>query len=332
MPSLSAVSAQNLGPVEQVNSSVVFLVLQIHSFGNVARLKNERLSARSLAGEEAEVTIEGGSMIRLAKSLLDSEEFGAIRKLDRETRAMLGGRDRTVGDKRHHVPGRGLPSLIRDGITAVPLSEVKAVDADLRKYRAKRDALVEKFLAAYPERKAEAKLRLGDNFDPEDYPSVGELRRRFHVAYRFVQLGAPEALRSISDDVYREACERAAAEAERFLEHANRLVWQELRGLLAQVGDLLKPKEDGTRRAFRDSVLPQFRECLALLRSRNVAGDKAVTAAIDAAERATSGFDARALRDHRSLAARVAGDVERLRGQVEAAIRDLPSRQIDLED
>lgn len=329
---------QHPDALETVSERVTLLVLSISSFGNQARLKNEGVSVLAEDGDRERASVEGGDMVRLSKRLLDSEELRAVRRLDGDVKTELLGRSRTVGDQKHHVPGAALPSLVRDGIVAVPTDRVSAVDERVRRYVAERAALIDAFLETYPARVAEARERLGDNWSDEDYPSERELRRRFKVRWRWVQLGVPTALRSISDDLYQEARRKAAAEAERFLASSRALLRGELLGLLSYVGDLLAPRPDGTRKCFRDSVLPSYLEALKLIRSRDVADDADLRAALDQSERLAMGFygdaplEAAAVREHDALAEQLAARVGEVRKQVERLVAERPARAIDLDD
>src|SRR5262249_49839105 len=136
-----------------------------------------------------------------------------------------------------------------------------------------RERLIEAFLEQYPARIEDARARLGENFDEGDYPQAERLRRSFSVSWRFVQLGAPEAVRSISGEVYERERARAREEADGMGAAHRSLLRAELNGLVEHMVHALRPLPDGRRRRLRRTAVPAYLEGLALIRARMAGTD-----------------------------------------------------------
>lgn len=327
-------TATMINETDAVNDKVAFLVLSIDGFGNSAKMDPGKVGARAAGGDAVTVAIDGDTegMVRLSKRLLDSEELRAVRELDGQFRARIRGGSRTVGTAgaRYPTPGLSLPSLIRAGVYAIPISSIAQVVAEVTEYSTARAALVNEFVTMYPTRMEEARTLLGANFDEADYPTVPALVRAFAVRWRFIQIGVPRSMASISKELYASEVARAREEGDRLIEASRALLLAEIQGLLAHMMERLAPAEDGKKKTFHRATLPNFLDAIALIRGRDIADVPAIHDALAKMERAVEGIDADYLKDFVPVRAEVAAKFAAIRRDVDAAVIAAPTRRISL--
>ena len=152
-------------PGDDLARKTVFVKLRLGLPGN----------SRKVSSAQVEVDAEKDS-IHVSKLLLSSCALEAIRRLD--------------GEIRRYLYGVCLP--FEPGIHLLPIPLIEAADARLREFQAKRQELVEVFLAAYPRLCAEAAVRLRTLYNPLDYPALEEVRSAFSCAWQYVSYGVPD--------------------------------------------------------------------------------------------------------------------------------------------
>ena len=128
-------------PGEDLARKTVFVKLHLGLLGN----------SRKVSSAQVEVDADK-NLIRVSKTLLDSPELQAIRRLD--------------GELRHYLYDMCLP--FEAGIHLLPIGLIETVDARLHEFEANREELVEVFFAAYPRLCEEAAGRLRTLYNPLD--------------------------------------------------------------------------------------------------------------------------------------------------------------------
>lgn len=138
-------------------------------------------------------------------------------------------------------------------------------------------ALVDDFVADYPVLRAQAVVALGDMGDDSDYPQPDVVRSKFAVRISFspvpldfgdVRMGMTESQAA--------AWQRAhEGNIKRQMNEALRAAYGRLQEILERYSDRLKPRVDDPTKMekFRDSMVQQMRDTIALLGSLNVFRD-----------------------------------------------------------
>lgn len=184
------------------------------------------------------------------------------------------------------------------------------------------ESAVAAFVAGYPDYVNAARARLNGMFRAEDYPTPDMIRDRF--AFDIVLSPVPDsadfrveigesAVAAIRADI-----EKRAAEA---LQGAMRDAWQRIADALARMVERLnayEPGGDGAKAqgVFRDSLVENVRELVAVLPSLNLTGDSKLADVTAKLQAELCGHDAAELRDSEPLrkstadaAARILADV-----------------------
>lgn len=145
----------------------------------------------------------------------------------------------------------------------------------------------------YPRVQAQAESRMGDLFDPEDYPAHQELMPKFYANLNTDALTLPDNLKGILQDRDTEARIVADAEAAlaRRLNRAMTDVWSRLATTLGHFANKM-----GGDEVFRDSTVNNLNEIVELLPALNVLNDPNLERINKEIKDTIAGFDAKTLR------------------------------------
>lgn len=172
-----------------------------------------------------------------------------------------------------------------NGSRLLPMSNFMAYKEQLGVLENNYNALVDKFIDAYPNLIIAAAFQLGDLFDRAEYPEVHTLRNRFSMQYSFFPVPQAGDFRiDINEEAKAEIlsnCEKAYNDR---LENAMKDAWARLHECLTRMSDRLQYDEvdeevDGRwekvlkPRVFRDSMIDNAKELVELLQHLNLTKD-----------------------------------------------------------
>jgi hypothetical protein len=299
--------ARSEAPSVNIFDKAICLSVELRKLGT--RKKVKAGAVKTDAAEE---------MIHVSKDLLESKTYEDITSLDGEICA--------------YINARCLPSLFRSGVYLVPLASVTEVDRKLEGFAAARARLVEKFVDEYPSRAQAAEARLGSLFDPRDYPKVEKVRASFGMATQYLSFGAPPKLREINPEKYA----REAAKLEESMTNAAAEITNMMRAAAAELTghliDRLTPKEDGTAKVFRDSLVENVKEFIGTFKERNITEDGELAAQIDKMRKVLDGVGAKDLRDNNELREKVLADTAAIKSALDEMMVARPTRKINFDN
>jgi hypothetical protein len=199
------------------------------------------------------------------------------------------------------------------GVGLLPMENFFKYREQLGTMEANYFALVDAFIAAYPQLKSDQAFKLGKWYKADEFPDVETLPRRFKFEYNF--LPVPE-----SGDFRIKCEERVKADlADRYermystkLNDAMRDLWGRLHTHLSHMIDRLSDKEDGERKIFRDSLIENGVALCDMLTRLNVTNDPQLEEARRMLERAIANTDIEDLRKHESSRKTLRADVQNI--------------------
>jgi len=291
-------------PTIDVMQKAVCLILRIGSIGN----------SRKVSASQIETDADR-DMIRVSKTLFDTDELKNIQSLD--------------GEIRRFVMTRGLPSLFRSGAYLIPNLLVTEVDNRLKEYYLKRKELVEKFMEVYPAQVEIAKSRLGSLFDPRDYPMAEEVRASFTVDWQYVNMGIPGNLEGINADIFRREQEKQAERWQETMDEVQQVLRGAMSELVTHLVTRLTPDEEGKQKIFRNSLLENMRDFLNTFDARNITNDEELAKLVQKARDLTEGIDPDVLRKNSVIRDVVRKGFEQIKSSVDTMIVNKPRRIIE---
>lgn len=253
----------------------------------------------------------------LTKAIVDSKEYAAAMSV--------------TGEARGWVDRRSLPSPLKRGTYLVPITMVAGVNDYLDQVEQRYLAKAEEFCRAYPDLVRRAKVDLADQFDADNYPSVGQLRRSFWVERRLLDFGVPSEAK-IGKALWQQEKARAEATWSSAVDEIQVALRDAFRSLVGHLAERLEPNADGSRKVFRDTAIEKLLEFIDLFKSRNLTGDADLEGLIIQARNVLKGRNVKALRDNATARGEVAGEMARVMVAMDKLLEDAPRRKISFED
>lgn len=287
-------------PGEDLARKTVFVKLRLGLAGN----------SRKVSSSQVEVDADL-RLIRVSKTLLDSPELEAVRRLD--------------GEVRRYLYSMCLP--FEPGIHLLPIPLIETVDSKLREFQLKRQELVDLFLAAYPRLCQEAAARLRTLYNPLDYPPLDELRSAFTLSWQYVSYGVPEQLRAVSERMFREERDKAAERMAEAYTEVRQVLREAMVELVARLRDRLTDQPDGTPQRLRESTVEKLREFLDTFDFRNVTNDQELKDQVERARGLLGGTSTDAIRNTAELRTRVREGMTAIAAQLEVMASDRAGRK-----
>ena len=302
----------------------VCLTLECHYLGNdrkIAAADIVRENARRKGGDAAaDVTVEiDEEAFRAVMRLVDPTELRPARRQIALAKAFL--RSRAVSA--HKVFGER-SYLIPDGLVEevdTRLTEIQAAVA------AEGAALAVRYAAAIERQKA----ALGELFNEKLYPTVERVATAFAIDWSYVSFEAPDKLETISAALARKA---NAKHKDRLADAFDEVVVG-LRAtaldVVATLDERLEPEHaDGRRKGIRADALDALNEFVTLLPHLNMAGDDALTAAMNRLRDRAAGVTAEQLKTDDALRASLREVAAGVKATLSGLVEEGPRRGIRL--
>ncbi|MBY0502730.1 MAG: hypothetical protein K2X03_02390 [Bryobacteraceae bacterium] len=272
-------------------------------------------NTRKVSNSQVEVDTDK-SLIRVSKHLLDSTELRTLGNFD--------------GEIRRYLYDTCLP--FEAGIHLCPLPLLEPMEAKLREFSGRRDALVQTFLGAYPALCQSAAARLRSLYNPADYPPCQYVQQQFTFTWQYISFGVPEQLREISTKIWHDEREKAAV----MMAEAGREIQQVLRAAMAELvkhmRDRLKDGPDGKPLRFKESTVSNLVEFLGTFDFRNVADDAELKELVDKARDMLTGVSAEDLRTTAGVRAKVQNGMADLAAELDTMIVKKPGRKFRFQE
>ena len=139
-----------------------------------------------------------------------------------------------------------------------------------------------------------ARRRLGDLFDPADYPP--SLAPLFGLSWDLPAVEPPDYLRRLSPRLHQRECDRVRQRFERAVELAEQAFAAELATLVEHLRERLTGGEGGGPRVFRDSAVENLSDFFERFRRLSVGGNEELSAVVAEAEGLMRGVEPADLR------------------------------------
>lgn len=184
------------------------------------------------------------------------------------------------------------------GARLLPTATLLDYKAEMNRYQAEFQLLVDAFLAKYDTLVAAAAFQLGTLFDRQEYPDTTQVARRFRMDIGFVPLPTSGDFRlDIESEIQRELMEQYERKLGEQLASATQDSWTRLHSALTKLSDRLTVEEDGEKRKFHDTLVTGAVELCDLLTAMNVTNDPELEKARRKLQDVLSGVTPKELRE-----------------------------------
>lgn len=268
--------------------------------------------------EAAEVFHAEGNVLSASKKILNTqhEDYAAVTKT--LSQAVAYWKSITVS-----FPVAGV-RLMRKDMVAAFNAKMDQFHAELRDNAAK-------LQQSYNAMRQDAETRLGDLFDPSDYPTdIGE---RFDLQWDYPSVEPDARLKELSPEIYEQAQARVAAQFENAIAMAEQAFAEELQKLVSHLVDRLSGQdEDGSPKVLNKAAVENLNAFFAKFKDMSIGNSAELTALVEKAEKVIAGVDPKDLRKDISFRKQLSGQLDEVKTLLDAMVVDKPTRAIDLGD
>jgi len=186
-----------------------------------------------------------------------------------------------------------------NGSRLLPMSNFMNYKQQLGELEANYEALVDKFIVAYPSLVSAAAFQLGTLFDRNEYPDESSLKRKFKFTYSFFPVPTAGDFRiDINEEAKAEIMANCNTAYQDRLNNAMREAWSRLHECLTRMSERLTDNADGSRKIFRDSLVENSVELVDMLKHLNITQDPKLEQARKDLNNAIAHHDLDSLRDN----------------------------------
>ena len=184
-----------------------------------------------------------------------------------------------------------------NGLRLLPITNFVAYKEQLNTLETNFNALVEKFLVAYPNLISASAFQLGELFNRDEYPDVDKIAKKFKFGCNFLPVPMAGDFRiDINEEAKQELVNSCQQAYEERLNNAMRDAWARLHEHLLRMSERLENDEKGNNKVFRDSLVENAVELVNLLKHFNLTQDPSMEQARVELYDAIKNHDAESLR------------------------------------
>lgn len=306
---LEETSTTNTEPTagDQLRSSMAAMKVSFHWIGTRKALSSEQI-VRAADAFEAE-----RKFLTAGKKLFDTS--------DPSFRQVTAVKTTTM----NYFKSISLP-FPEPGVRLIRQDQIDVIHSRMTELRDELANAVRLLEDRFADLTAEARDRLGNLFDPADYPS--SLEGAFQVDWSFPTVSAPDYLRRLNPELYEQECQRVRSrfdEAVRLAEHS---FVEELGKLIDHLSERLSGADDGKVKVFRDSAVTNFNEFFERFQSLNVGSNSEIDSLVDRARQIVSGVAPNTLRTSGDLRDRISNQLSSVQASLDGMMVDRPRRNI----
>lgn len=254
-----------------------------------------------------------GKFLSAGKKLLDTSHPAF--------KAVTAVRGRTVA----YWKGVSLP-YPESGIRLIRQSDIQDFDQRMADFREELDAAVVDLNRHFDELRSAACDRLGELFNPADYPH--SLIGLFAIEHDFPSVEPPTYLRQLSPALYELECQRMQVRFDEAVQLAEQAFLEEISKLVEHASERLNGQTDGRPKVFRDTAITNLTEFFERFRTLNVRSNEQLDALVDRAQQIVAGIKPQQLRDNTVLRQQVASQLAGVQSSLDGLLIDRPRRNI----
>jgi hypothetical protein len=262
-------------------------------------------------------------MISSNKKLWDSKELKAIVanevKLD------------------EYLKRKATPVPLKKGNHLLAEDLFHEVENEFMAHVERRNQLIDAFEAVYEQAKLDAQNLLGDQYNPNDYPSKERIRSYFHFSWEYLQFGVSERLKQLNKEVAERKHQEFQAQIIQAGEAANQLLEKQAQTIFTHLLDRLTPAEDPEtgemkRKIFRDKMLSPVNDFILNFSARNLGQHEGLSKLVDQVKGLMDGVTVQQLKDNDQKRIDLESKIREVKDNLDKMIISEPSRRIMLAD
>lgn len=283
--------------------NAVMLIFSSHAWGNRKKADIKKIETNAEK-----------NFLSLTKRLIDSDKYKSVLNFQNEVY--------------NWININAVPSFFLRGCYLFNMKIVEEVEEYLRRQSDLLVQKVEPLLAEYQQKIEESEMKLGDQFDLKDYPTIEKLRASFYFDWRWTIFDIPEGLPSKVFEAEKMKAENMWKES---AEQISLCLREAFIKLISHAKSLLEPGKNGKPKGFKNSSFENIDEFIFTFKNRNIVDDKDLEALVKQAEKILTGVsDPQTLKKDTKLKDQIAKEFTEIEEKLAEMIETKPGRKFSL--
>lgn len=214
----------------------------------------------------------------------------------------------------------------QEGIRLIKQSDVAAFEDKMREFKEQLAAAASNLQLEYESLKEAAREKLGDLFNPLDYPPT--LEGVFEIKWEYPPVEPPNYLMTFNPELYSQEQSRVQQRFEAAVVMAENAFAEQLQEMISHLIERLTDEPDGTKKTFKASAIENFKEFYENFRRMNVRSNAQLENLIQQANDIVSGVDVTALRKNNDLRQNLSNQMQTVKTTLDTMITNAPRRRV----
>jgi hypothetical protein len=212
------------------------------------------------------------------------------------------------------------------GIRLIRQEQIESFNKQMTTFRTELMDAVARLDDHYAELKSAARRRLGNLYDPLDYPP--SLRGLFDLAWEFPNVQPPDYLSQLNPAIYEQEKNRISARFEEAVRLAEQAFVSEFAALVSHLCERLSTEASGEKKVFRDTAVTNLVEFFERFRNLNVHSNDQLDKLVSEAQNFVRGVEPQTLRANETLRQHMATQLSSVQAALDGMLVDRPRRNL----
>lgn len=214
----------------------------------------------------------------------------------------------------------------QEGVRLIKQADIGAFETRMREYKEQLVVAAANLQLEYEAIKVAAREKLGDLYNPNDYPP--SLEGVFDLRWEYPPVDPPNYLMTFNPELYQQEQQRVQHRFETAVVMAENAFAEQLQDMISHLIERLTDEPDGTKKTFKASAIENFKEFYDNFRSMNVRSNAQLDNLIQRATDIVSGVDVKDLRKNTNLRQNLTQQMGEVKTALDNLITNAPRRRV----
>jgi hypothetical protein len=214
----------------------------------------------------------------------------------------------------------------QDGVRLIKQADIGAFEDRMREYKEQLVAAAANLQLEYETLKTAAREKLGDLYNPADYPA--SLDGVFDLRWEYPPVEPPNYLMTFNPELYQQEQQRVQHRFETAVVMAENAFAEQLQDMISHLIERLTDEPDGTKKTFKVSAIENFKEFYENFQDMNVRSNAQLERLIRQANELVSGIDVKDLRKNTNLRQNLTQQMGEVKTALDSLITNAPRRRV----
>lgn len=214
----------------------------------------------------------------------------------------------------------------QEGVRLIKQADIGAFETRMREYKEQLVVAAANLQLEYEALKVAAREKLGDLYNPNDYPA--SLEGVFDLRWEYPPVDPPNYLMTFNPELYQQEQQRVQHRFETAVVMAENAFAEQLQDMISHLIERLTDEPDGTKKTFKASAIENFKEFYENFRSMNVRSNAQLDNLIERATNIVSGVDVKDLRKNSNLRQNLTQQMGEVKTALDNLITNAPRRRV----